>query len=276
MRARTLLAALIALGLLGLVGEASAGWFIEQVVKNGDDGRQQVFVESNRMKTLMLEPNAQPGSAFIVDLKAETITTVDYRERSYTSGTMDDYIDAVRTLRQTAGRQLAEMKKKMEAAMKDMPPEQRHAMEQMMRQHLGQADSGEQDCPERDLELRPTSQVATIAGFQATRHDLLMDGVLDSQVWLARGITAWREFDLQRLQRFMARMAAVDTCSPGSGGPAGAAAWRVVKEGYPVRVVDTSGAVVEVVKAESRPIPAAEFQPPAGFARKAWRGTPGG
>lgn len=275
MRARTRLAVLAALGLLGLTGEASAGWFIEQVVTNGDDGRQQVFVQSDRMKTLVLEPNGQPGSAFIVDLEAETITTVDYRERSYTTGTMHDYVESVRRLRGAVGRQLAEMKKQLEAAMKDMPAEQRRAMEQVLQQRLGQADGGAQDCREREPELRRTSEVATIAGFQAIRHDLVTDGGAGSQVWLARGITAWRELDVQRLQRFVARMAAADGCGGGAG-PAGGAGWRVVQEGYPVRVVDASGAVVEVVKAESRPIPAAEFQPPAGFVRKAWRGTPGG
>jgi hypothetical protein len=38
-------------------------------------------------------------------------------------------------------------------------------------------------------------------------------------------------------------------------------------------MVDRSGGggTVEVVKAESRTVPAAEFQPPAGFARKTFR-----
>lgn len=267
---------LLAGGLLVLAGEASAGWVIEQVLKNGDDGRQQVFVQADRMKTLLLAPDGQPGSAFIVDLKTETITTIDYQQRAYTTGTMNDYIDTVRSLRQSAGRQLAEMKKQMETAMKDMPPEQRRAMEQLLQQRLGQAGGDEQECREREAELRPTSQVATIAGFPATRHDLVTDGVATSQVWLARGLPAWREFDMQRLQQFMARMAAVEACSPGGGSLAGTAGWRVVTEGYPVRVVDSSGAVVEVVKAESRAISAAEFQPPPGFVRKAWRRMPGG
>ena len=62
--------------------------------------------------------------------------------------------------------------------------------------------------------------------------------------------------------RSRARQAGADPYDP---------AWKLAAEGYAVRTVDhgaAGGAVVEVVKAESRNVPAAEFQPPAGFKRQ--------
>ncbi len=57
------------------------------------------------------------------------------------------------------------------------------------------------------MEVRRTGQQATIAGYPAVRHDVLADGRLESEVWIARGITAWRELDPRRFERFTAEMA---------------------------------------------------------------------
>ncbi|MBI3065802.1 MAG: DUF4412 domain-containing protein [Deltaproteobacteria bacterium] len=72
----------------------------------------------------------------------------------------------------------------------------------------------------------------------------------------------------------MAQMAKLAGC-PGQGRRVASGAdqsWKLAGEGYPVRTVERrGGTMVEVVKAERRAIPAEEFQPPAGFARKSLR-----
>ncbi|MGH7409588.1 MAG: hypothetical protein ACREJ6_00785 [Candidatus Methylomirabilis sp.] len=50
--------------------------------------------------------------------------------------------------------------------------------------------------------------------------------------------------------------------------------WKPAGEGYPVRIGFPSGRakrVFQVVQAESRIVPATEFQPPAGFSLKTFR-----
>ncbi len=261
-------------------GPAWAGWVIDQVMRGGGEGgRMQVLVQANRMKTLMLGPDGRPAMAFIVDLNTETIIQVDFQQRRYTASTIQEYGQVMRGAQQAAAGDRARAMEQMREALKDMPPEQRQAMEQMMRSQMAQAGQGPQECRERRIEVRRTGQQATIAGFSAVRYDVFADGRPESEVWVAPGLTAWRELDPQRLARFAAEIAKIAGCgaSAPAGGPLGGdAVWQLAGEGYPVRSVHAgSGTTVEVVKAESRAVPAAEFQPPAGFARKTLQETLG-
>ncbi len=275
---------IVACGVLAsvLVGAvpASAGWVIDQVMRGGGEaGRMQVLVQANRMKTVMLGPDGRPAMAFIVDLNTETIVQVDFSQRRYTATTIQEYGQVMRGMQQAASGNMARAMEQMREALKDMPPEQRQMAEQMMRSQMGQAGQGPQECREPRIEVRRTGPQATIAGFPAARYDVFADGRPDSEVWIAPGITAWLELDPQRLARFAAEIAKITGCGGGAraGGPLGGeAVWRLAGEGYPVRSVHPgSGTTVEVVKAESRAVPAAEFQPPAGFAHRTLQETMG-
>ena len=180
----------------------------------------------------------------------------------------------IQGVQQAMSGEMAEAMKQMLEQMKDMPEEQRKMVEQMMRSRMPKTGPAPQDCVEPKVELKKTGQQATIAGYPAVRYDVLADGKPESELWLASGIAAWREMDPQKLQRFASEMAKL---APRCGSVKGQhgfrrddPAWKLASEGYPVRTVHRSdgGVTMEVVKAESRSIPAAEFQPPAGFVRK--------
>ncbi len=255
-------------------GQTSAGWIIDQVVK-GETGRQQMMLQANRMKTLMWKKDGEPAAAFILDLDAGTITLVDYEERHFVTTTIQEYAQMTRGVQQMAA-EMAEAMKEMQEAMKEMPPEQRKMMEQMMRSQMGQTKPTPEDCSEPRIEVRKTGQQATIAGYPAVRYDVLADGKPQSELWIAKDIAAWQELDPQKLERFSAEMAKLAACNSTRGRhglPGDDPAWKLASEGYPVRTVDRSGSggTVEVVKAEIRTIPAAEFQPPPSFARKTLR-----
>ena len=265
-------------GIIVWSGQASAGWVIDQVMKGGGEGaRQQVLLQANRMKTLMLGEDGAPFAAFILDLNAETITQVDYKRKHYISTTVQKFGQMMQGVQQAMSGEMAEAMKQMQEQMKDMPPEQRKMMEEMMRPLMPKTGPAPQDCVEPKVELKKTGQQATIAGYPAVRYDVLADGKPESELWLASGIAAWREMDPQKLQRFASEMAKlVPRCGSVKGQHGfrrDDPAWKLASEGYPVRTVHRSdgGVTMEVVKAESRSIPAAEFQPPAGFVRKTLR-----
>ena len=223
-----------------------------------ESSRQQVILQGNRMKTTMFDGGKPIGSS-IVDLNSQTITQIDYPERHYVTVAVQEFAQTM----QMATTRMAE-------AMKDLPPEQRKMMEAMLRSQTSQAASSE--CRAPQIEVRKTAQQATIAGYPAVRFDVLADGKSAPEVWIAKGITAWRELDAQKLDRFAAEMTRLAGC-PGQGRqglPGTDPSWKLASEGYPVRAVDRGGrgGTIEVVKAESRTLPESEFQPPPGFARK--------
>ncbi len=260
---RLLLFVLISFG--AWIGEASAGWVIDQAAKGDSEGhKHQVMFQANQMKWVVLGSDGKPVSASIMDLNAETLTHVNYREQTYLSATVQEYVQMSQDAMKKAS-------SAMEEAMKKMPPEQRKKMEEMMGSRMSQ---GSQACPEpKKYEFRKTGQDATIAGYQAVGYEMVVDGKPKSELWVAKDITAWKELDPKKLERFMTDLTkTIPRCGPGQKGQAGLGrdqAWKLASAGYPVRTVDREGQTkMEVVKAESRSIPASEFQPPANFAKK--------
>ena len=252
---------------------ASAGWVIDQETK-GREGHQQVSVQSNRMKTVMLTPDGKPLNGVIIEADTKTITLVDYQQQQYISATTQEYVQVMKEVRQALAPKLAEAMKKMKEAMKDKPPEQRAAMEQMMKSQMAKLQASPQDCPEPPkVEVRKTEQKETISGYPAVRYDVLSDGKPQSEVWITKDISVWKDFDPQKLQEFSADMAKMTACGGerGRGGILGSdPIFKLASEGYPVRTIDHGGSdvTVEVVKAENKSVAATEFQPPSGFARK--------
>jgi len=261
------------LSILGWTCQASAGWVIDQAEKGaGDAGKQQILLQANQMKTVVLGPDGKPESAFIMDLNTETFTQVNYPEGSYMTANVQEYAQKMEGAMKQAT-------KTMEDAMKNMSPEQRKAMERAMGSRMPKAGAGPEACPERKLEIRKTDQQATIAGYPAVNYEVVVDGKTQTELWIAKGITVAKELDPQKLERMMnAFSKAVPLCGSVLDRRAGASrdqAWKLVSEGYPVRTVDRggSGTTVEVIKAESRSIPSLEFQPPADFTRKTLKET---
>jgi len=279
MPCRHVLAAAVLVALLAGGEPASAGWVIEQAVRGpGHSGRQQILIQANRIKSVSLGPDGRPTHAVIMDLGAETLTQVDYQARHYVTSTLPEYVQAMAGAAQAANAQRAESLKAIEQAMKNLPPDQKKAMEQAMRGQMGPGGAGGGPCVEPRREVRRTGQQATIAGFPAVRWEVLADGRVESELWVAPGLPVAGELDAAKLEQVSNAMARAFACGPG-GGPGGGAdpTWRLVGEGYPVRTVADQGALtVEVVRAESRSVATGEFQPPAGFARRTLREMMGG
>jgi hypothetical protein len=249
-------------------GQLSAGWVIDQIEKGRTDGsKQQITLQANQMKTALLGADGNPESAVIMDLNSDRLTHVDYRKQSYMSATLTQYVQTIQEATKKAT-------SAMEEAMKNMPADKRKAMEKMLGSRIPQAGSSPETCPERKIDIKRTGQQATIAGYPAVTYEVSVDGKTQTELWMTKEITAWKELDPQKLEHAMNELAkAVPRCGGFAGrqaGMGGDQAWKLVREGYPVRTVDLggSGTTMEVVKADSRSVPASEFQPPPNFAAK--------
>lgn len=278
------------LGLLAMAAPAWAGWVIDQVTKGGGDERQdhRLMMQANRLKQVSLE-GGRTTQAMVMDLDAQTITHIDYKERSFMTATAQEYAAAMsqsfQMMGDTMGKQMQETMKEMQDGLKDLPPEQRRQAEAMIREmqkNAAKTQGGRQlkpeDCAPDKVDVKSTGRKITVAGYDASGYQVFTNGKLDSEVWIAPGITAVREIDPKKLERMMTdMMKALPQCPPRGQMFGADPMWKLMKDGYPVRTVDKEGGqVTEVVKAESRSIAAAEWEPPAGFARKTLKDMMGG
>lgn len=276
----------VALGMLAAATPACAGWIIDEVV--GDDKqRQRLYLQANRLKTVSFDGN-RVTEAIVMDLDAQTIMQIDYKDRTYMTATAKEYAETMRegfkAMGDTMGGQLQSQMKEMEEQLKQLPPEQRRQLEAMMRQAQQGAQKQAQpavkpeDCRPENVEVKRTGKNMTVAGYDASGYQIFNNGTLDSEVWIAPAITAVREIDPQKLERLVREMMkALPQCPPRGQMFGVDPVWKLMKDGYPVRSVEKDGgSVTEVVKAESRSLGAGEFQPPSGFARKTLKEMMGG
>jgi hypothetical protein len=261
--------ALWAIG-LGMPTMASAGWMIEQIeyANLGAEGTRTLqYISKNRLKTV------GDGNTFIMDFAKNLFIATDQENRVYWSGTVDAYVQEVKTFQQ-ASNDLA--REQMEEAMKEMPPDQRKSAEDLLQQmRSSNASSPSQPAAKRPtVKVEPTTETATIAGQQATKIMVYADGKPYQEVWLAKGLTLKADLDLKRLRGLQAQLTqAIMADIPNRQAVEEDPAYeQLLEQGYPIKIVELGEggepeSVTEVVLLDKRDIPDREFQVPAGYRR---------
>jgi len=241
------------------------------------------MVQDNRIKIISFGADGNPKVAGIMDVGAQTFTHIDYGQHQYITATMQEYAQVLQGIRQALAPKIEEAMKKMQESVDKMPPEQRKVVEQTMKTQMEQLKQASKDCPEPPpVEVRKTDQRETVAGYSAVRYDVLTNGKPQSELWVAKDIPMGKDLDVKKLEQFSTQMAKLAACtSQGQGNLFHSdPIWKIANEGYPVRIHSSDGRTVEVTKAESKAIPATEFQPPADFTKKTlqevMQGTPKG
>jgi hypothetical protein len=249
---------------------ASAGWVIEQIeyANLGAEGTRTLqYISKNRLKTV------GDGNTFIMDFAKNLFIATDQENRVYWSGTVDAYVQEVKTFQQAAN-DLA--REQMEEAMKEMPPDQRKEMEDLLQQmRSSNASSPPQPAAKRPaVKVEQTAETVTIAGHKATKIMVYADGKPYQEVWLAKGLTMKADLDLKRMRGLQAKLTqAIMTDIPSRQSVEEDPAYeQLLEQGYPIKIVELgeSGepdSVTEVVRIDKRDIPEREFQVPEGFRR---------
>ncbi|MBI3329199.1 MAG: DUF4412 domain-containing protein [Nitrospinae bacterium] len=249
---------------------ACAGWVLEQIEyanPGAERTRTVQYISKNRLKTV------GAGNTFIMDLHQNGFTASDQENRVYWSGTVHEYIQEVQTFQQTAS-DLA--RQQMEEALKDLPPDQRRAMEEVIKQREGPGvpPPAQQPAKRPQVTVERTQETTLIAGYKATKAMVYADGKPYQEVWLANGIDLKGDLDLKRMRGLQAKLSkAIMPESPGGQAVEEDPAYeKMLDEGYPVKIVELGErgepeSVTEVVRVEQRDIPDKEFQPPEGYRR---------
>jgi hypothetical protein len=249
---------------------ASAGWMIEQIeyANLGAEGTRTLqYISKNRLKTV------GDGNTFIMDFAKNLFIATDQENRVYWSGTVDAYVQEVKTFQQ-ASNDLA--REQMEEAMKEMPPDQRKSAEDLLQQmRSSNASSPSQPAAKRPtVKVDPTAETATMAGQQATKIMVYADGKPYQEVWLAKGLTLKADLDLKRLRGLQAQLTqAIMADIPNRQAVEEDPAYeQLLEQGYPIKIVELGEggepeSVTEVVRLDKRDIPDREFQVPEGYRR---------
>jgi Domain of unknown function (DUF4412) len=255
---------------LGTPMIASAGWVIEQIeyANLGAEGTRTLqYISKNRLKTV------GDGNTFIMDFAKNLFIATDQENRVYWSGTVDAYVQEVRTFQQAAN-DLAQQQ--MEEAMKEMPPDQRKSTEELLQQmRSANVSSPSPPAAKRPaVKVEPTPEIATIAGHQATKIIVYADGKPYQEVWLAKGLTLKADLDLKRLRGLQAQltqaiMADIHSRQAVEEDPVYE---QLLEQGYPIKIVELGEggepeSVTEVMRIDKRDVPEREFHVPEGYRR---------
>jgi hypothetical protein len=249
---------------------ASAGWVIELIeyANLGAEGTRTLqYISKNRLKMV------GDGHTFMMDFAKNLFIAADQEHSVYWSGTVDVYIQEVKAFQQAAN-DLA--RAQMVDAMKEMPPDQRKAMEDLLQQMpSANASSASPPVARRPgVTIEPTAETATIAGHHTSKIMVYADGKPYQEVWLAHGLTMKADLDLRRLRSLQAQlMQAIMADIPSRQSVEEDPAYtQLLEQGYPIKIVELgeggeADSVTEVVRIDKRDISEREFQAPEGYRR---------
>jgi len=227
--------AVVALALvLAATGAAHAGW-----VHIDADGSESL-ISNGRMRA-----SWDTGTS-ILDANTSKIVIIDDMRRIYATGTVDELC--------------AEIKNSIESMMGDMPAEQKEMIQQMMEQ---------ENAPEVKIVEKGAGE--KISGFATKRYDVLANGELYEQLWIADDgdLVAECKPVMMMLSRFGQCMAAANPMG-GSSDPEATPEYAGVYElGVIVRSISAGeleeGIAPEEANIEKRDVPDSTFEVPDGY-----------
>ncbi len=112
------------------------------------------------------------------------------------------------------------------------------------------------------VEVRKTSETETIAGYSTTKYQLLIDGGLAHEIWLAEDLDLSAEVDMEQFLN-MSTMRAKEASYQSTP-----EYQDLFRQGYPLKQVHFLAGgkeIIEATKVEKQDIPESQFEVPEGF-----------
>ena len=258
---------------LSLLSAASfAGVVIESETKSADqdkDARKTtMWIEKDRIR-------AESGSGgFIFRGDKQVLWVLQEKDGKYMELTNEQI--------QKMGTQMSDAMAQMQESMKDLPPEQRKMMEQMMAGKIPAG--GEQKKPEPRT-FKKTGKSETINGYPCVSYDGVRGEKREEELW----VTDWKRLELTPADlKALAELGAFmkDMVGPMANRMATSFALNYAETdkgdgiaGVPVRTITFSergDRITELKKIARVSIPADKFELPAGLKKESMEGMPAG
>ena len=219
---------------LAAAGAAHAGWVLVDA-----DGNESL-ISKGRMR------GSWDGGASILDAGSSKIVIIDDMRRTYASGTVDELCDQITS--------------SVEAMMGDMPEEQKEMVKRMM---------GNNKAPVVTIVKKGDGE--KIGGMATRRYDVLADGELYEQLWIADEAALVDECKpvMLLMARFMRCMASANPMGGVSDPEATPEYAGIFEMGVVVRSVRAGeleeGIAPEEATIEKRDVPESAFKVPEGY-----------
>lgn len=247
MRAKSMSSFFLAILLLFLVAaSAQAGWVIHE--KQGPN-QSVLYIQDNHMRT------DAAGKIILMDLDKQELFFVDPARKAYWGGKVAEF---KKFMEKTMG-QMKQMLSQMKEAMKQMPPEQRKAMMEMMKQNMPSKQ------PPPRVSVRKTGQTGKVAGYKVRKYEVVVNGKLREEQWVASGVDVADELDPDKLAEFVEAMS---VASPEDAYHSSPEVMALFKKGYPLKrkTLTPNGAHVTVAtKVAEKSLSSNLFQLPKGY-----------
>jgi hypothetical protein len=252
---------------LFLASEVLGGWVTEEVTTYGEGARDTTisYVQKNKVMVVNSE-------TMVFDFEKGMLYFLVREHKVYWSGTPEEWLQS-----------MEEGQKQMEEAqLKKMTPEQREAYSQYTKQMNQEA---EKPTPreEIEVEVKRTSEQATIAGYSGRKYQVWVDGKLKEELWVCAEIDPQDEIDLHKLEpqdeidlhkleEFTKAMGGLSEEGSYESSPEYMKIATYMEQGLVLRSVtyDEEGTreqVSETTRLENKNIPASEFNVPEGYKR---------
>ncbi|GHS88182.1 hypothetical protein FACS189487_05880 [Campylobacterota bacterium] len=217
----------------------NAGWIIDEVARyeGGEQFESRITIDAGRYTS------KSEDEKLIIDLNNDTVYFVYDNIRQYFGGRLSDVVEEMR------GTLMTEMSEN----------------DEMSDPHF--ADQGSAIA----VEVKRLGDKYSAESFTGEKYQIIVDGELKKEVYIAPALTANREIDPKKLSRTMLMLA-------GAGNPTAARYVemsdeyiKLMSKGYPIRTIeyDPGGGMVltTIVKVEKKAITDSEFAPPKGYAK---------
>lgn len=233
---------------------AFAGWeFVEN--SKGDDGQsdtQTSCIQDNRMKFVA------PDYIMIVDVNKNTISYADTKRKAYWTGTPEEFAAQ-------AQKNMENMDRMMEKQLSQLPINQR----EQVRQSLVQEMSRRFQTPPSKIEVKAAKQNDKIAGHEVTKYEVMMNGQLRQELWIAEDVKVSKDLDIKKFGNMMKSFQSPFGRNDQDAALSSPEVMEVISKGWPLRKVDYDEDGYreqdEVVKLENKSLSDAVFALPAGY-----------
>ena len=234
---------------VGGVIPVHAGW----VEVDRDGGK--VMMSKGRVKSV------DEDGWTLFNTKSKQMTIVDSSRQIYARGTIDDYCRMMKDVQQ----RMSGFSKEMENQMRNMSPEQRAMMEEMIGQ-AGTTPPGQQPMmgqkkPSKVSVIKKGSG-GVIAGYQTVKYHVMVDGGLSKGIWLSNDASlaeALKEREnvlkmMDRVEQCMSmdtEMVSMPEYSPEYE--------KLIRKGWVMKEVSGDETDVDVITLEQRSLSDSEF-----------------